>query len=54
MAKIAQYAWAIAFAKCSVLVQNQNSKKHVKNDSRSTLELFCGKNSLKKHLMFDK
>ena len=54
MAKIGHNAWAIAFAKCSVWVQNQNSKKHVKHDSRSTLELFCAKNGLKKHLLFDK
>ena len=27
MAQIGHNAWAIAFAKCSVWVQNQNSKK---------------------------
>ena len=54
MAKIGHNAWAIAFAKCSVWVQNENSKKHVKIDSRSTLELFCAKNSLKKHLILEK
>ena len=54
MVKIGHNAWAIAFAKCSVWVQNYNSKKHVKNDSRSTLELFCAKNGLKKHLIFEK
>ena len=48
MAKIGHNAWAIAFAKCSVWVQNQNSTKHVKNDSKSTLELFCGKKRLEK------
>ena len=37
IAKICQNAWAIAFAKCSVWVKNLNSKKGVKNDSRSTL-----------------
>ena len=54
MAKIGLNAWAIAFEKCSVWVQNLNSKKHVKNDSTSRLELFCAKNGLKKHLIFDK
>ena len=54
MAKIGHNAWAIAFAKCSVWVQNLNSKKHVKKDSRSTLELFCKKNRLKTHLIFEK
>ena len=48
MAKIGHNAWAIAFAKCSVWVQNYNSKKHVKNDSRSTLELFKCKKRLQK------
>ena len=54
MAKIGHNAWAIAFAKCSVWVQNQNSKKNKKNDSTSTLELFCAKNGVKKHLIFEK
>ena len=54
MAKIAHNAWAIAFAKCSVWVQNENSKKYVKNDSTTTLELFCAKNGVKKHLIFEK
>ena len=53
MAQIGHNAWAIAFAKCSVWVQNQNSKKNKKNDSTSTLELFCAKNGLKKHLRFE-
>ena len=33
-------ARAIAFAKWSVLVKNSNSQNHVKNVSRTTLELF--------------
>ena len=53
MAKIGHNAWAIAFAKCSVCVKNYNSKKHVKNHSRSTLELFGAKKGFKKHLIFE-
>ena len=54
IAKIDHNAWAIAFAKCSVWVKNYKSKKGVNTASRTTLELFCAKNGLKKHLIFKK
>ena len=52
--KIGHNAWAIAFAKCSLWVKNSNSNKGVKNDPRSTLDLFCAKNGFKKHVKFEK
>ena len=52
--KIGHLAKAIDFAKWSVLVENSNGQKRAKNDSTSTLELFCAKNRLKKHQIFEK
>ena len=48
MAKIGQYAWAIAHAKWSVWVKIKNAKKGAKNDSMTTLELLCAKNRSEK------
>ena len=42
--KIGYHAKAVAHAKSSIWVKNQNSKKHVKIDSTNHLELFCAKN----------
>ena len=44
MVKMGHYAWAIAFAKCSVAVENSNSKKLTKNNSRGILEMFFANN----------
>ena len=44
----------ISHAKCSVWVKNKNSEKHAKNDSLITLELFCAKNRLREHQIFEK
>ena len=52
--KIGHLAKAIDFAKWSVWVKNSNGQKRAKNDSTSTLELFCAKNRLKKHQIFEK
>ena len=52
--KIGHRAKAIAFAKWSVWVENYDSQKHAKNDSLITLELFCAKNRLRKHQIFEK
>ena len=52
--KIGHLAKAIDFAKCSVWVRNSNAQKPGKNDSTSTLELFCAKNRCKKHQIFEK
>ena len=45
---------AIDFARWSIWVKNSNGQKHAKNDTTSTLELFCAKNRLKKHQIFEK
>ena len=42
------------FAKWSVCVKKSKGQKRAKNDSTSTLELFCAKNRLKKHQIFEK
>ena len=47
--KIGHLAKAIDFAKWSVWLKNSNGQKRAKNDSGSTLELFCAKNRLKKY-----
>ena len=52
--KIGHLAKAIDFAKWSVWVKNSNGQKRAKKDSTSTLELFCAKNRLKKHQIFEK
>ena len=52
--KIAHHAKPIAFAKSSLWVKNSNSKKHVKIYSASDLQMFCAKNRLKKHQIFQK
>ena len=41
--KIGHLAKAIDFAKWSVCLKNSNGQKRAKNDSASTLELFCAK-----------
>ena len=48
------HAKAIAFTKWSVRVKNLKCQKNTKNDSTTTLELFCAKNRSKKHQMFEK
>ena len=52
--KIGHLAKGIDFAKWSVWVENSNGEKRAKNDSTSTLELFCAKNRCKKHQIFEK
>ena len=52
--KIGHLAKAIDFAKWLVSVKNSKGQKRAKNDSTSTLELFCAKNRLKKHQIFEK
>ena len=52
--KIAHHAKPIAFVKSSLWVKNENSKKHVKIYSTSDLQMFCAKNRLKKHQIFEK
>ena len=52
--KIGHLAKALDFAKLSVWVKNENGQKHAKNDSTSTLELFCAKSRWKKHQIFEK
>ena len=52
--KIGHLAKPINFAKWSVSVKNSNGQKRAKNDSSSTLELFCAKNRRKKHQIFEK
>ena len=43
MGKNCDIAWAIAFAKSSIWVNNQNVEKHAKKVSRATTELFYAK-----------
>ena len=52
--KITHHAQAIALAKSSLWVKNQNSTKHVKINSTNHLELFCAKNHPKTHEIFEK
>ena len=52
IARIGQYEKAMAFAKWSLWVKNLNSRKDTKNDSTTTLQLFCAKNGSKKHRIF--
>ena len=52
--KIGHLAKARDFAKWSVWVKNSKGQTRSKNDSTSTLELFCAKNRLKKHQIFEK
>ena len=52
--KIGHFAKAIDFPKRSVWVKNSNGQNRAKNDSASTLELFCAKNRCKKHQIFEK
>ena len=52
--KIGHLAKAIDFAKWSVWVRTSNGQKRAKNDSTRTLDLFCAKNRLKKHQIFEK
>ena len=47
--KIGHHAKAIAHAKSSPWLKNQNSKKHVKIHSSNHLQLFLAKNCVKKH-----
>ena len=48
LAKARAHAQARAFAKWSVWVKNQKCQKHAKDDSITTLELFCTKKPLQK------
>ena len=50
--KIGHQAKPIAVAKYAVWVKNSN--KNSRNDSFITLELFCAKNRLRKHQIFEK
>ena len=50
IAKTGHNSKAIGFAKWSVWLKNSNCQ----NVSRDTLELFCGEDSSKKHLIFEK
>ena len=52
--KISHHAKAIDHAKFSLWLKNLNSKKHVKINSTSHLQLFCAKNRFKKHQIFEK
>ena len=52
--KIGHLAKAIDLPKWSVWVKTSNGKKRAKNDSTSTLELFCAKNRCKKHQILEK
>ena len=52
MVKMGHYALTIAFAKCSVSVENSNSKKLTKNDSTGILEIFFANNRTKNQLTF--
>ena len=52
--KISYLARAIDFAKWSVGLEKSKGQKRAKNDSTSTLELFCAKNRWKKHQIFEK
>ena len=52
--KIGHLAKAVDFAKLSVWVINWNGQKHAKNDSTSTLELFCAKSRSWNNQIFEK
>ena len=52
--KIGHHAKAIAHAKCSLWLKNENSKKHVKIHSTNHLGFFCAKNRSKKDQIFEK
>ena len=52
--KIGHLAKPIDFAKWSLWLKNSNGQKRAKNDSGSTLELFCARNLWKKHHIFEK
>ena len=52
--KIGHHAKAIAHAKSSLWLKNQNSKKHVKIHSTNHLKWFCAKNRSKKHQIIEK
>ena len=52
--KIGHHAKAIAHAKSSLWVKNQNSKNRVKIHSTNHLQLFCAKNRSKKDQIFKK
>ena len=51
---IGHKAKAIAFAKSSLWIKNQNSRKHFKIHSTNHLELFRAKNRSKNHQIFEK
>ena len=52
--KIGPLPKAIDLAKWSVWFKISNGQKRARNDSTSTLELFCAKNRCKKHQIFEK
>ena len=54
ISKIGHSAGAIAFRKCSNWFKNESSIKRLKNDCKSTLQLFCAINGFKKCLIFQK
>ena len=54
LANAIAHAKAIAFLKWSVSVKNYKCKKHAKNYSTRTAELFCAKRRSKKHQILEK
>ena len=52
--KIGHLAKALAFAKWSVRVKKLKLAKTCKNDSTTSLGMFCAKNGWKKQLLFEK
>ena len=54
LSKAIAHAKAVNLAKCSVGVKNLKCQKDMKNDSLTTLELFCAKNLWKKHQISEK
>ena len=54
LAKAIAHAKAIAFAKLSVWVKNQNCQQDAKTHSTRVLKLFCAKNRSKKRQIFEK
>ena len=52
--KISHHAKAIAHAKSSLWVKNENSKKHVKILSTNHLEVFCAKKTARKDTKYSR
>ena len=53
LAKALGHAKAIAFAKWSVWVKNENGQKHAKNGWARRVELFCAENRSTKHQILE-